>query len=97
MDMSSPMPGNLDQLVNNLSDADKRQLGQFIQNEQQKARIQASVHNLTDVCFKKCITPGPIKKGALDKSEEPCVRQCVDRFLDANLVVMKELERLRGA
>ena len=58
-------------------------------------RIQA-IHGLTDTCFRKCIPAGVVKKGALDKYEEPCMRQCVDRFLDANLVVLKELERLRA-
>jgi import inner membrane translocase subunit TIM8 len=50
---------------------------------------------MTDTCFRKCIPAGTIKNGKLDKYEEPCMRQCVDRFLDANLVVLRELERLR--
>lgn len=59
------------------------------------ANVDAAIHSLTDVCFRKCIPAGGVKKGALDKYEEPCMRQCVDRFLDANLVVLRELERLR--
>ncbi|OSS45501.1 hypothetical protein B5807_10303 [Epicoccum nigrum] len=55
-----------------------------------------AIHSLTDTCFRKCIPAGGIKNGKLDKYEEPCMRQCVDRFLDANLVVLRELERLRG-
>jgi import inner membrane translocase subunit TIM8 len=55
----------------------------------------AAIHSLTDTCFRKCIPAGNVKNGKLDKYEEPCMRQCVDRFLDANYVVMKELERLR--
>lgn len=54
-----------------------------------------AIHSLTDTCFRKCIPAGTIKNGKLDKYEEPCMRQCVDRFLDANLVVLRELERLR--
>ncbi|KAF2823652.1 hypothetical protein CC86DRAFT_371897 [Ophiobolus disseminans] len=57
-------------------------------------RITA-IHALTDTCFRKCIPMGNVKNGKLDKYEEPCMRQCVDRFLDANLVVLRELERLR--
>jgi hypothetical protein len=57
---------------------------------------KTAIHSLTDTCFKKCIPAGGVKNGKLDKYEEPCVRQCVDRFLDANLVVLRELERLRG-
>jgi len=56
---------------------------------------RTAIHSLTDTCFRKCIPSGAVKKGQLDKYEEPCMRQCVDRFLDANLVVLKELERLR--
>ncbi|KAL5382781.1 hypothetical protein DPSP01_006340 [Paraphaeosphaeria sporulosa] len=93
MDMSGPL-ANVD--VSKLSDRDKQELQQFVVNESQKARIQSSIHSLTDVCFKKCIPAGGVKNGKLDKYEEPCVRQCVDRFLDANLVVLRELERLRG-
>jgi import inner membrane translocase subunit TIM8 len=54
-----------------------------------------AIHALTDTCFRKCIPSGNVKNGKLDKYEEPCMRQCVDRFLDANLVVLRELERLR--
>ncbi|KAJ4353837.1 Mitochondrial import inner membrane translocase subunit tim8 [Didymosphaeria variabile] len=93
MDLSSPL-ANVD--VSKLSDRDKQELQQFVVNESQKARIQSSIHSLTDTCFKKCIPAGGVKNGKLDKYEEPCVRQCVDRFLDANLVVLRELERLRG-
>jgi import inner membrane translocase subunit TIM8 len=55
----------------------------------------AAIHSLTDTCFRKCIPTGNVKNGKLDKYEEPCMRQCVDRFLDANMVVLRELERLR--
>ncbi|KAH8725194.1 Tim10/DDP family zinc finger-domain-containing protein [Phaeosphaeriaceae sp. PMI808] len=79
-----------------LSDRDKQELQQFVMNESQKARIQSSIHSLTDTCFRKCIPIGTVKNGKLDKFEEPCMRQCVDRFLDANLVVLRELESLRG-
>ncbi|KAF2253646.1 hypothetical protein BU26DRAFT_601724 [Trematosphaeria pertusa] len=81
--------------LSKLSDRDKQELQQFVVNESQKARIQASIHSLTDTCFRKCIPSGTVKNGKLDKYEEPCMRQCVDRFLDANMVVLRELERLR--
>lgn len=81
--------------LSRLSDRDKQELQQFALNEGQKARIQSSIHSLTDTCFRKCIPGGNVKNGKLDKYEEPCMRQCVDRFLDANMVVLKELEKLR--
>ncbi|KAF2868365.1 Tim10/DDP family zinc finger-domain-containing protein [Massariosphaeria phaeospora] len=86
--------GNAD--LSKLSDRDKQELQQFVINESQRARIQSSIHSLTDMCFRKCISAGTVKTGKLDaRYEEPCLRQCVDRFLDANMVVVKELERLR--
>jgi hypothetical protein len=57
--------------------------------------VFAAIHSLTDTCFRKCIPAGNVKNGKLDKYEEPCMKQCVDRFLDANMVVLRELERLR--
>ena len=54
-----------------------------------------AVHNLTDICWTKCIT-GAIKSKGLDKNEESCAKNCVDRFLDANFLVIKQLENVRS-
>lgn len=54
----------------------------------------SAIHGLTDTCFKKCITT-KISAGALDRNEEPCMRNCVDRFMDANMTVIKHLEQMR--
>jgi len=91
---SSALDGtNLD--LSKLSTKDKAELQQFIVNEGQKARIQQSVHALTDVCWKKCVT-GTIRSGKLEKGEESCTANCVDRFMDANFTVIKHLETLRN-
>ncbi|KAI5246493.1 hypothetical protein E4T42_02271 [Aureobasidium subglaciale] len=90
--MDSLGSGNID--LSKMSDAEKQDLQQFVVNESQKARIQQSIHSLTDTCFRKCIT-GKISSGKLDRSEEPCMQNCVDRFMDANLVVIKNLEQMR--
>ncbi|KAI4732591.1 hypothetical protein E4T50_16843 [Aureobasidium sp. EXF-12298] len=90
--MDSLSSGNID--ISQMSDAEKKDLQQFVVNESQKARIQQSIHSLTDTCFRKCIT-GKISSGKLDRSEEPCMQNCVDRFMDANLVVIKNLEQMR--
>lgn len=47
------------------------------------------------MCFKKCIT-SKISSGKLDRYEEPCMQNCVDRYMDANMVVIKHLEQMRG-
>lgn len=52
------------------------------------------VHSLTDMCWKKCIT-GNIKQGKLDKTEEGCMANCAERFLDVSGLTMKHLQNLR--
>ncbi|CAF9915617.1 MAG: Mitochondrial import inner membrane translocase subunit tim8 [Alectoria fallacina] len=81
--------------IDRLSDSDKRDLQQSINNEMQKAKIQESVHELTDICWKKCVT-GSISSSSLDRKEEPCIQNCVERFLDANEAVLKHLSVMRG-
>ncbi|KAF2773514.1 hypothetical protein EJ03DRAFT_323468 [Teratosphaeria nubilosa] len=83
------------QSLQNMSAKDKQELNQFIVNESQKAQIQSTVHSLTDTCFRKCIT-SRISSGKLDRTEEPCMQNCVDRFMDANLTVIKNLEQMRA-
>lgn len=57
--------------------------------------VYAAVHNLTDTCWKKCIT-GSIRSAKLDKGEETCAQNCVERFMDANFLVLRNLEKMRS-
>ncbi|KAL2003879.1 hypothetical protein VTN02DRAFT_1728 [Thermoascus thermophilus] len=81
--------------ISKLSATDRKELNQFLTNEAQKSNIQQTVHHLADVCWKKCIT-GKISSGRLDRAEEACAQNCVERWMDANLAVLKHLETLRG-
>lgn len=56
--------------------------------------LQTAIHSLTDTCFRKCIT-SKISSGKLDRYEEPCMQNCVDRFMDANMTVLRHLEQMR--
>ncbi|MCJ1463392.1 Mitochondrial import inner membrane translocase subunit tim8 [Pseudocyphellaria aurata] len=80
--------------LSRLSEADQRELGQVVNNELQKGKIQESVHSLTDICFSKCVT-GKISSGRLERAEETCVQNCVERFLDGNMAIIKHLESMR--
>ncbi|KAM3071920.1 Mitochondrial import inner membrane translocase subunit tim8 [Clarireedia jacksonii] len=82
--------------LSKLSDRDKQELQQFIVNETQKARIQQSVHSLTDICWKKCITSN-IRSSKLEKNEETCTMNCVDRFLDSSMAVIAHLNTMRAS
>ncbi|KAI0105475.1 Tim10/DDP family zinc finger protein [Nemania sp. FL0031] len=80
--------------IEKLNETDKAQLRQFLQNENQKARIYSSVHSLTDMCFRKCIT-GTIKNDKLDKNEEGCLANCAERFFDLRALTVKHLQDMR--
>jgi import inner membrane translocase subunit TIM8 len=41
------------------------------------------------------VTSGTFRSGALDKGEQSCLANCVDRFMDANLATMKHLASMR--
>ncbi|KAK4957817.1 Mitochondrial import inner membrane translocase subunit tim8 [Elasticomyces elasticus] len=94
MDSSITLGGSPGADLTKLSDREKQELQQFVVNESQKARIQQSIHSLTDICFRKCIT-AKMSSGKLDRTEEPCMQNCVDRFMDANMTVLRQLEQMR--
>lgn len=51
-------------------------------------------HNLTELCWKKCVT-SPVKSNTLDKAEESCMSNCVERFLDLNILTAKLLSNMQ--
>lgn len=51
-------------------------------------------HVLTDICWKKCVS-GSAKSGTLDRGEQTCLANCVDRFLDVNFLTLKHLSNMR--
>ncbi|KAI9012381.1 Tim10/DDP family zinc finger protein, partial [Hyaloraphidium curvatum] len=67
-----------------------RDLAKFLQDEQRRADFQQQVHSYTDVCFEKCVKG--VKAKGLDKSEEACVANCVERFLDLSAVIQTRLQ-----
>ncbi|EFQ28655.1 Tim10/DDP family zinc finger [Colletotrichum graminicola] len=93
MDSSRSALENSD--LEKLNDKDKLELRQFLANEQQRSQIQSQTHALTEICWKKCVT-GSIRNSKLDKGEEGCLANCVDRFLDVNFLTMKHLNNMRS-
>ncbi|KAJ3499631.1 hypothetical protein NLG97_g193 [Lecanicillium saksenae] len=81
--------------LSNLNDSDKAELQKFLANEQQRSTIQAETHKLTQTCWKKCVTSN-IKNSKLDSSEETCLANCVERFLDLNSLTLKHLNNMRS-
>ncbi|KAI9811812.1 MAG: Mitochondrial import inner membrane translocase subunit tim8 [Phylliscum demangeonii] len=83
--------------LSNLTVQDRQELQQFLDNEMQKARLQGVVHAMTERCWKKCMPSGSkISSGKLERGEESCLQNCVDRYLDASNTVLKHLETMRS-
>ncbi|KAH0609982.1 uncharacterized protein H6S33_012528 [Morchella sextelata] len=94
--------------MSDFNDKDRKELQQFIENEQQKSKFQTSkfpmksfqfeipdVHNLTDMCWSKCMT-SKITGTAIDKSENSCLENCVNRFIDSQKTIVKQLDHMGG-
>ncbi|KAI8915207.1 hypothetical protein PhCBS80983_g01334 [Powellomyces hirtus] len=76
-----------------LDEKSKAELVQFVENEQRRANFQSTVHQYTDTCWDKCITK---VKPALDKSDEVCLTNCVERFLDSTILLLNSLGAQQG-
>ena len=54
----------------------QRELQEFLQVEQQRAKFQGQISNLTDKCWENCVgKPGTKLSGG----EQSCISNCVNR------------------
>lgn len=75
---------------------EQQELQQFVVNETQKLRINQEIHMMTDICWKKCFGSSSMKGSGLTSSEETCTRDCVNRFLDGNDAIIRQLQRCQS-
>ncbi|KAI5116743.1 hypothetical protein M0805_000437 [Coniferiporia weirii] len=80
-------------MADKFDEATQKEIAAFIEREQAGARVQAAVHNFTSVCWDKCITGAPSTR--FSRGEEACLSNCVERFLDSSIFLIKQLERQR--
>ncbi|KAI0094605.1 Tim10/DDP family zinc finger-domain-containing protein [Irpex rosettiformis] len=79
--------------MDQFDEATKKELATFVDHEQAQARVNASIHKFTDMCWDKCITGVP--GNSFSRSESSCLANCVDRFLDTSLFMVKQIENRR--
>ncbi|KAI0374327.1 hypothetical protein BV20DRAFT_1041312 [Pilatotrama ljubarskyi] len=77
-----------------LDAASRKELEQFIETQQAQSRVQAEVHKLTEMCWDKCV--GSISY-SFSRSEQSCLTNCVDRFVDTTTHLVKKVEEQRAA
>uniref|UniRef100_A0A2I2YTP5 Mitochondrial import inner membrane translocase subunit n=1 Tax=Gorilla gorilla gorilla TaxID=9595 RepID=A0A2I2YTP5_GORGO len=62
----------------------------FIEVETQKQRFRQLVHQMTELCWEKCMDkPGP----KLDSRAEACFVNCIERFIDTSQFILNRLQQ----
>ncbi|RDB29091.1 Mitochondrial import inner membrane translocase subunit TIM8 [Hypsizygus marmoreus] len=74
-------------------EATQKELATFLEREQAQAKAHSTIHTLTTMCWDKCITGTPSTRFA--RGEESCLANCVERFLDTSLFMVKRIEQQR--
>ncbi|KAJ3557439.1 hypothetical protein NP233_g11741 [Leucocoprinus birnbaumii] len=80
-------------MADKLDPATQQELARFIEQEQENAKIQSSIHQLTSTCWDKCITGTP--GTSFSRSEESCLVNCVERFMDTSLYLVNQIHNKR--
>jgi mitochondrial import inner membrane translocase subunit TIM8 len=63
-------------------------------NSISKARMSSQILTFTVQCWDKCVTGTPSTR--FSRSEETCLANCVDRFLDTSLFMVKQIGEKRN-
>ncbi|CDO92194.1 unnamed protein product [Kluyveromyces dobzhanskii CBS 2104] len=79
--------------LSNLDDGSKREIMTFLESENSKQKVQMSIHQFTNLCFKNCISN--VQNADLSSQEEQCLNSCVNRFLDTNIRIVKGLQSIQ--
>ncbi|KAH6901970.1 Tim10/DDP family zinc finger-domain-containing protein [Coprinopsis sp. MPI-PUGE-AT-0042] len=74
--------------------ATQKELTEFVSNELAKRKYQESVQKFTGMCWDKCITS--VTSSQLGRNEESCLANCVDRFLDASMYIVSQVQEKRN-
>ncbi|CAH02107.1 Tim8 [Kluyveromyces lactis] len=79
--------------LSNLDDGSKKEIMTFLESENSKQKVQMSIHQFTNLCFKNCISN--VQNADLSSQEEQCLNNCVNRFLDTNIRIVKGLQSIQ--
>ncbi|KAJ1845044.1 Mitochondrial import inner membrane translocase subunit tim8 [Coemansia sp. RSA 2706] len=71
-------------------DRTKQELQQFIEAESAKAQLQSTVHEFTGRYWDTCIFDA--KSNQLSARESSCLQDCVGRFIDTSVLIVKRLQ-----
>ncbi|KAJ7783487.1 Tim10/DDP family zinc finger-domain-containing protein [Mycena maculata] len=81
-------------MADKFDEATQKELSSFLEKQQAEARLHASIHNFTGICWDKCVTGTPSNR--FSRAEESCLSNCVERFLDTSLFMVRRIEEQRA-
>ncbi|KAF6002247.1 Timm8ap [Cyanidiococcus yangmingshanensis] len=88
MSFGSSSLGGFGDGVDSQTSAAQQEFTNFLEQENQKAAVQAVIAKLTELCWDKCVQkPG----SKLSSSEAECLSNCAERFLDTSLFIMQRM------
>ncbi|AGO10381.1 AaceriABL074Cp [[Ashbya] aceris (nom. inval.)] len=79
--------------LQNLDESSKKEIMSFLEQENSKQKVQMSIHQFTNLCFKNCIHS--VQSADLSAQENQCLKDCVNRFLDTNIRIVKGLQSIQ--
>lgn len=89
------MSSSFSQGASEFTTQEQQELAKFLESENAKARIQQSIHTFTDMCWDRCLSTSKLGN-QLGSGDQQCLQNCVERFLDSSIFIVKRLETLRG-
>ncbi|KAI9479456.1 Tim10/DDP family zinc finger protein, partial [Coemansia mojavensis] len=73
-----------------MDQATQKELQSFVEAEAAKSQLQNTIHEFTSRCWEKCIFDA--KSNQLSSKESTCLQNCVGRFLDTSVFIVKRLQ-----
>ncbi|KAI7822778.1 Tim10/DDP family zinc finger protein [Kickxella alabastrina] len=78
-------------MSNGYDEATQREMQAFVDQESAKAQMQSTIHEFTNRCWDTCITS--TKTNQIDSKESTCLQNCVGRFIDTSMFIVKRLQQ----
>ncbi|OCH96557.1 hypothetical protein OBBRIDRAFT_765413 [Obba rivulosa] len=76
-----------------IDEATQKELTTFMEAQEAQSRLYKQIHKYTGLCWDKCIPGAPGSQ--LSNGEQNCVINCVNRFVDTSMFLMKKVESQR--
>ncbi|KAK4011108.1 mitochondrial import inner membrane translocase subunit Tim8 [Daphnia magna] len=85
------MPSSPISFTESSSASEDAELQRHLMREQQRAQFQEQINKFNDICWETCIDK---PSSRLDSKTETCIVNCVNRFIDLNLLCAQRFAQM---